>query len=216
MMYSTSLWLIQLKLKCLQESDEEHPGLAKLLPYLSQLQDAGESVEVLNFPLADLIGADAQLNSFYRYNGSLTTPTCNEIVQVWPTIWGLALNIWDLILQWTLLKNPVNATKYQLSQFRQLLTQDHAPLGAKLIFDDWHCIKIFCLQLTISGRCNLWTEEKFSAWQRAVLAGALSSILQEHSGWHLRKDYEFNISFIFRINGMVSLIVAVVIMIVRL
>jgi len=60
------------------------------------------------FPLSDLLPKD--LSGFYRYNGSLTTPTCNQIVQ------------------WTVLKKPVFIKLDHLIPFRELLTSEGTPL----------------------------------------------------------------------------------------
>jgi len=94
----------------IQESETPHSGISKLLPYFSQVSEAGSEVEIDNFPLADLIPEYTKLDDFYRYEGGLTTPGCNEIVQ------------------WTVLRNPINMTQYQLNEFRKLLNHDKEPL----------------------------------------------------------------------------------------
>ena len=66
----------------LQEGDTAHPGLAKLVSQLDKVVDAGTKVTIPNLSVASLIPADAVLSEFFRYSGGLTTPTCNEIVQV--------------------------------------------------------------------------------------------------------------------------------------
>ena len=66
----------------LQISTTPHPGIAKLLPYLTEVREKGEKDDVSPFPLKDLVPAD--LSEVFRYSGSLTTPGCNEIVQVRP------------------------------------------------------------------------------------------------------------------------------------
>eukprot|EP00092_Neocalanus_flemingeri_P000141 GFUD01000148.1.p1 GENE.GFUD01000148.1~~GFUD01000148.1.p1 ORF type:complete len:324 (+),score=101.21 GFUD01000148.1:119-1090(+) len=90
------------------ESDQPNPGLASLLPLLDQIKTAETKAEATPFPISSLFTED--ISSFYRYNGSLTTPGCNEIVQ------------------WTVVKEPVPATRDQLAAFRKLLTKESEPL----------------------------------------------------------------------------------------
>ena len=76
------------------------------------------------FPLQDLLPEDT--TRFYRYNGSLTTPGCNEIVV------------------WTVFKDPIPISKGQLARFRNL-AKDHSgmidnfrptlPLNGRTVFD---------------------------------------------------------------------------------
>ena len=54
--------------------------------------------------LMDLLPND--VNEFWRYSGSLTTPTCDEVVI------------------WTVFKNKVTLSKHQLEKFFHLKTED--------------------------------------------------------------------------------------------
>ncbi len=57
--------------------------------------------------LMSLFPAD---KSYYNYNGSLTTPPCSEVVN------------------WYVLKTPVEASKEQLEQFATILNGNHRPI----------------------------------------------------------------------------------------
>ena len=48
--------------------------------------------------------------SYYHYKGSLTTPTCNEVVD------------------WIVLENAIDITEADMAKFRMLLTEDNAPM----------------------------------------------------------------------------------------
>jgi len=90
-------------------SDQRNPALDLLLPYLTQIKAAGTNTAASPFPISSFFwGGD--MSSFYRYNGSLTTPGCYEIVQ------------------WSVIKKPVPVTKQQLEEFRLLLTKEVEPL----------------------------------------------------------------------------------------
>jgi len=90
-------------------SEQRNPALDLLLPYLAEIKAADSKTTVTPFPISSFLwGAD--MTSFYRYNGSLTTPGCNEIVQ------------------WSVFKKPVPVTSEQLEEFRHLLTKDMEPL----------------------------------------------------------------------------------------
>jgi len=93
-------------------SDQRNPALDLLLPYLTQIKAAGTNTAASPFPISSFFwGGD--MSSFYRYNGSLTTPGCYEIVQ------------------WSVIKKPVPVTKQQLEEFRLLLTKEVEPLGGR-------------------------------------------------------------------------------------
>jgi len=82
--------------------DTPNPGLAELVSRFPEVREAG--AKILDAPkirLNSLLhGSD--LSAFYRYEGSLTTPECNQIVQ------------------WTVVKQPLMISKDQLEAFRQL------------------------------------------------------------------------------------------------
>jgi len=48
-------------------------------------------------------------DTFYRYAGSLTTPSCNQVVT------------------WTVFDTPTTLSEYQLSRFRQLMSDNFRP-----------------------------------------------------------------------------------------
>ena len=93
-----------------------------------RIQRAGERVEVPSSALASLIPGQADLSGFWRYEGGLTTPTCNEIVEV-RSDRGHELTFNYFTFQWTVFKHPLNISAAQLEQFRSLLTHDGEALG---------------------------------------------------------------------------------------
>lgn len=93
-----------------QVTDKPNPGFTQLLPRMSEVKLARS--KILDAPLVSLASLldSADLSSFYRYNGSLTTPKCDEIVQ------------------WTVLSNPVTITSDQLQALRDLKDGFSRPL----------------------------------------------------------------------------------------
>ena len=83
--------------------------------------------EVPAFPLQDLLPDD--LSELFRYSGSLTTPPCSQIVEVRDLCETQRQLLTISILQWTVLKNPVDITEQQMAKFRELLTEENHPLG---------------------------------------------------------------------------------------
>lgn len=93
-----------------QVGGQSNPGLAQLLPRLSEIQSSGSKLlDAPLLPLSSLLDT-ADTTSFYRYQGSLTTPTCNEVVQ------------------WTVLKKPISISKEQMTAFRALKDSHQKPL----------------------------------------------------------------------------------------
>jgi len=82
--------------------DTDNADLKKILDHVDHVKDADSEydLEISDlFPLKNLLPAE---ESFYRYKGSLTTPTCNEIVT------------------WTVFKTTMGVSVAQLEQFRSL------------------------------------------------------------------------------------------------
>ena len=95
-----------------QISPTPHPGIEKLLPHLTEVREVEEK-EGPVFPLQELLPAD--LSEVFRYSGSLTTPGCNEIVQVRPQ-WDLSetseQNISGSPLTFTPLSGPSSRNRW--------------------------------------------------------------------------------------------------------
>lgn len=87
---------------------EDNEALAPLIDAIDQLNYKGENRSVnINF---DSVLPDAT-TEFYRYNGSLTTPLCNEVVI------------------WTVFENINTISSAQLAKFRQLYeTEESEPM----------------------------------------------------------------------------------------
>jgi len=93
-----------------QISDTPNKGLEDLLMNVKDVTKAGTRIDITPFPISRFWEGKGNLSKFYRYEGSLTTPSCNEIVQ------------------WTVLKTPVSVSQDQLNILRSLQTTDSHPL----------------------------------------------------------------------------------------
>merc|ERR1711973_49470 len=85
----------------------DNQQFAPIINALSSIQNYPSEVNIANVTLADLI---PKTDSFIRYFGSLTTPTCNEIVV------------------WTVLRKTIKLSSAQFAQFRSLFDRSDRPL----------------------------------------------------------------------------------------
>ncbi|KAK8394066.1 hypothetical protein O3P69_006338 [Scylla paramamosain] len=92
----------------LEVSDTDNPKLQPTIDALSKIREAETEVEITPFALGNILPSN--LKDFFRYNGSLTTPTCNEIVI------------------WTVFKQPIPISRKQLAEFRKLEDDSGLPL----------------------------------------------------------------------------------------
>jgi len=93
---------------------EDNPKLNPLIKVMEGLKkEKDETAIVEEFSLSNFLPRNTDM--FYRYNGSLTTPACLEIVV------------------WTVFKEPVGISQSQMNAFRQLTRNTHdgtsEPLG---------------------------------------------------------------------------------------
>lgn len=86
-------------------SPNPNPLYATVVDHLKEIKYAGNSTAITTpLPLKDYIGADTE--NFFRYEGSLTTPTCNEAVV------------------WTVFKREIGISEEQMEEFRSLFEAD--------------------------------------------------------------------------------------------
>jgi len=90
-------------------SQTDNPAFTPLVNALKEIKEAGLVIDVeALYPLSAFMPRN--LRSFYRYPGSLTTPTCNEVVT------------------WTVFDKAVPISEAQMEVFRGLQFSDKTPL----------------------------------------------------------------------------------------
>ena len=116
---------------------------------MRDVKSYGKEAKAETFPLIDILPVER--NTFYRYDGSLTTPGCNEIVK-WTVFRVSQINKFDLGLMgvWAFIyskinsQNPIDISRPQMAAFREL-TQENKylvnnfrpaqPLNGRVVYD---------------------------------------------------------------------------------
>ncbi|XP_069169750.1 carbonic anhydrase 2 isoform X1 [Procambarus clarkii] len=93
----------------MEVSETDNPALTPLANALLNITQSGMFAELSSpYPLRAFLPNNLQ--KFYRYEGSLTTPTCNEVVI------------------WTVFANAIPISEKQLRNFRSLIDEHHENL----------------------------------------------------------------------------------------
>jgi carbonic anhydrase len=87
----------------------ENPAWAPVLKNMPAKEGTPQEIAGVTVNAADFLPAD---KSYYRYNGSLTTPPCSEGVN------------------WFVMKNPVELSQAQIDQFRAIYKDNYRPVQA--------------------------------------------------------------------------------------
>lgn len=90
--------------------DEDNQAYEPIIQALIAVEQVNAKADVRGVTLQNLLPNQASSRddlAFYRYEGSLTTPDCHEIVQ------------------WTVLQRPVMVSERQAEQLQRLLEPDH-------------------------------------------------------------------------------------------
>jgi len=95
-----------------QIQEEDNRDLNNFINSLEKVQHKDDTENIQPFPLEKLLPRNTDM--FYRYEGSLTTPTCDEIVV------------------WTVFKDPVGISKSQLGEFHKLFEESSKDTTKKL------------------------------------------------------------------------------------
>ncbi|XP_050740237.1 carbonic anhydrase 2-like [Eriocheir sinensis] len=93
----------------LELSSEDNPLLDPIVNALTKITKPGESASITPFPLSCILPKNT--DRFFRYDGSLTTPECNEVVV------------------WTVFLETVPISTAQLEEFRKLMGAHGEPLA---------------------------------------------------------------------------------------
>uniref|UniRef100_A0A8C0E7A5 Alpha-carbonic anhydrase domain-containing protein n=1 Tax=Bubo bubo TaxID=30461 RepID=A0A8C0E7A5_BUBBB len=143
---------INVKYRTLAEAKGHPNGLAVLVP---MSLPAGDAVDLAStFRLSTLLPRTGRLSGYYRYQGSLTTPDCSEVVV------------------WTVFEEPVEIGREQVLACTAPLSSTQNPWVAPLLdLPDLFCIP-GSLQVVGATRRGCWR-----GWNKAeVLAGGCRSL----------------------------------------
>ncbi|XP_074467223.1 carbonic anhydrase 4a isoform X2 [Sebastes fasciatus] len=93
-----------------ERSDSANRKYDPIINALRSIKAANGNTSLPPISLAQLIPAEKNMTSYYRYKGSLTTPGCNEAVV------------------WTVFENPIPLSNEQLRAFSELKFKDGKPM----------------------------------------------------------------------------------------
>ncbi|NWT25433.1 CAH14 anhydrase, partial [Cardinalis cardinalis] len=99
---------------------DPHPAYDNILRHLGSIRYAGQTAAIPSFSIRELLLPE-QLERYYRYNGSLTTPPCSQSVL------------------WSLLPQPVRISRAQLEQLQGSLysTEEGEQEEPQLLVDNF-------------------------------------------------------------------------------
>ncbi|MPC15313.1 Carbonic anhydrase 2 [Portunus trituberculatus] len=117
----------------LEISPNDNPKLQEMINTLADIREAKTEVEITPFALGNVLPSN--LNDYFRYLGSLTTPTCNEIV------------IWTVFKQSIPISSKQVQSRVDLEEFRKL--EDES--GLKLV-DNFRPLQDLAGRTTFSGK----------------------------------------------------------------
>ncbi|XP_069082640.1 carbonic anhydrase 4 [Pleurodeles waltl] len=86
-----------------EKADNDNDKYEPLIHALKDIPFEGNSTAIGRLKLKDLIPEEAKLHRYFRYNGSLTTPACNETVV------------------WTIFEEPIPLSQRQIEAFSEHL-----------------------------------------------------------------------------------------------
>ncbi|XP_073717294.1 carbonic anhydrase 4-like isoform X1 [Misgurnus anguillicaudatus] len=87
-------------------SNSANKGYDQLIDALKKIQNTNGNMTLRKISLSQFILSEEKMTNYYRYDGSLTTPGCNEVVV------------------WTVFENPIPISKEQLEKFSSLKFHD--------------------------------------------------------------------------------------------
>ncbi|XP_075700403.1 carbonic anhydrase 9 [Rhinoderma darwinii] len=89
----------------IEEGPDDNEAYKHLLTYLEEVKDGGQSTEIPVFDIRGLL--PQQLDRYFRYNGSLTTPPCFQTVN------------------WTIFNQTIPLSVRQLAKLEDTIHHDH-------------------------------------------------------------------------------------------
>jgi len=151
--------------------NQDNPKLNPLVKTIEKITKKGEKAQIKSFPLVELLPRNT--DDFFRYNGSLTTPGCNQIVL------------------WTVFKDTIGISENQLKKFRQLMDAQGEkillnyrvtqPVNQRQILDVSTSTKKFASD----SECP---EKKADIKVRILDPLGISDVFEDYEGFYGKKD----------------------------
>uniref|UniRef100_A0A3Q0SIE6 Carbonic anhydrase n=1 Tax=Amphilophus citrinellus TaxID=61819 RepID=A0A3Q0SIE6_AMPCI len=136
-----------------EETTDDHPHLDAVIDALGRVQNNGSITVIPNFRLSDLIPAAKDLQSYYRYVGSMTTPGCEQAV-AWTIQFFFSTSQLDAVVKqcrfWTGQPMTDIFRPTQPLDGRTCCEKLFAPFLIFFFFWLFFCLFVFCIFVTLA------------------------------------------------------------------